>query len=332
MGADVREYALDSVAAASLYQATAGNPLYVVETVRAGDMFHAPGRDYDKHTPPPATPASYAGLPPKVYAVIEARLAQLSPGARTLAHVAATIGRAFTLTLLAEAGRGTKSLVVAGLDELWRRRIVREQASARYDFTHDRIRDVAYATSSPVKRAHLHKRVAQALEKLHAPDLDQLAGELGMHYQEAGGWREAFAYFRQAAAVARNLYAHREEADYLQKAIATAQNLSSDEETTAAEIELWLELGSVQDLIHGWSSELAATAFQKADELAAQAGNLTYRCEALGQLTVTAWNRGQWHKARELNVACRSPGARTRRQRFGQFSVCWQRHNALPPW
>ena len=303
LGAEVREYALDSVAAASLYQATAGNPLYVVETVRAGDKFLTPGRDYGQHTAPPSTPESNAGLPPKVYALIESRLAQLSPAARTLAQVAATIGRAFTLTLLAEASREDEELVVGGLDELWRRRIVREQGSARYDFTHDRIRDVAYATSSPVKRAHLHRRVAQALEKLHAADLDPLAGELGLHYQGAGAWKEAFAYFRRAAAVARNLYAHREEVDYLQKAISTAHNLSSDQETIAAEIELWLELGSVQDLIHGWSSELAVAAFQKADELAAQAGNLPYRCEALAQLTITAWNRGQWHKARELNGA-----------------------------
>ena len=55
----------------------------------------------------------------------------------------------------------------------------REQGGARYDFTHDRIRDVAYAASSPVKRAHFHRRVAQALEKLHAADLDPIAGELG---------------------------------------------------------------------------------------------------------------------------------------------------------
>jgi tetratricopeptide (TPR) repeat protein len=143
--------------------------------------------------------------------------------------------------------------------------------------------------------------VAQALEKLHAADLSPIAGELAMHYQQASKWERAFEYYRRAAAVAQQLFAHREQVDYLQKAIAAAQALSSDGATTAAEIELWLELGSAQDLIHGWSSELAATAFQKADELAAQAGNVPYRCQALGALTMTAWNRGQWHKARELN-------------------------------
>ena len=153
-----------------------------------------------------------------------------------LAQVAATIGRAFTLPLLMEAGRQDEETVVYGLDELWRRRIVPEQGSARYDFTHDRIRDVAYADRSPVKRAHFHRRVAQALEKLHAADLDPLAGELGMHYEGAGAWKEAFTYFRQAAAVAQQLYAHSEEVEYLQKAIATAQILPPIAATTAVEM------------------------------------------------------------------------------------------------
>ena len=226
LGAEVREYALDSVAAARPLSSYGRQPAVCRRDCPCRRQVRRTGQDIDLHTAAASPLKPDAGLPPKVYAVIEARLAQLSPAARTLAQVAATIGRAFTLPLLVEASREDEESVVAGLDELWRRRIVREQASARYDFTHDRIRDVAYATSSPVKRAHLHRRVAQALEKLHAADLDPLAGELGMHYQGAGAWKEAFAYFRQAAAVARNLYAHREEVDYLQKAIATAQMLA----------------------------------------------------------------------------------------------------------
>ena len=36
-----------------------------------------------------------------------------------------------------------------GLDELWRRRIVREQGADAYDFSHDKIREVAYCALSP---------------------------------------------------------------------------------------------------------------------------------------------------------------------------------------
>ena len=44
LGRRGREYALDSVAATGLYQASAGNPLFIVEMVRAGDNFASRAR------------------------------------------------------------------------------------------------------------------------------------------------------------------------------------------------------------------------------------------------------------------------------------------------
>jgi hypothetical protein len=61
--------------------------------------------------------------------VIEARLAQLSPEARDLVGVAATIGREFTFDVLALAHGADEETAVRALDELWRRRIVREQGA-----------------------------------------------------------------------------------------------------------------------------------------------------------------------------------------------------------
>lgn len=286
LGSQVNKRALADQTAAYLYQTTAGNPLFIVETMRAKQQVLA---DPD------------AKLPPKIHAVIDARLAQLSPAAYALAQVAAVIGRAFTLPLLVAASGEDEEVAVHGLDELWRRRIIQAQGEARYDFTHDRIRDVAYAAGSPVKRAHYHRRVAQALERLHAGDLNPVAGELGMHYQHAGAWAEALACFRLAAGVARRLYAHGEEVDYLQKAIASVQLLPGDSTTAAEEIELWLDLGSAQSRVHDWGNELVAAAWQKADALAAERGLLRYRSRAMEMLAPVLGTRGQWHQARALD-------------------------------
>ena len=54
------------------------------------------------------------------------RLAHLSPEARRLAALAATIGRSFTFAILRQASGEDDDRLVAALDELWRRRIVRE--------------------------------------------------------------------------------------------------------------------------------------------------------------------------------------------------------------
>ncbi len=76
-------------------------------------------------------PAGRPGSPlsPRVQSVIEARLAQLSAPARELVEVAATIGREFSADVLAATPpRRDEDALVRGLDELWRRRIVRERA------------------------------------------------------------------------------------------------------------------------------------------------------------------------------------------------------------
>ncbi|MDQ1300155.1 MAG: hypothetical protein QG637_72, partial [Chloroflexota bacterium] len=161
LAAQTSGQALDPAAAARLFDESEGHPLFVVEMARAG--YHAPGGVSESG---PAQgyrlPAAGAGLPAKVRIVIESRLAQLSPLAQRLAGLAATIGRSFTFDVLAAACKEGEDAVSNGLDELWRRRIIREQGSRGYDFSHDRIRDVAYAGVSPAQRQLCHRRVAEA--------------------------------------------------------------------------------------------------------------------------------------------------------------------------
>ena len=76
--------------------------------------------------------------------MIESRLARLSQPALTVARVAATIGREFTTDVVATAAGTDPQSLLEAVDELWRRGIVREQGVEAYDFSHDKIRDVAY--------------------------------------------------------------------------------------------------------------------------------------------------------------------------------------------
>ena len=142
LAAQVGNRAFDADAATRLYRETEGNPLFVVETVRAESGGGPPG------VPEQGIP----GLPPRAHAVIAGRLAQLSDHAREMAAAAAVIGRAFDLEVLVRLV-GDEEVVVRALDELWRKRIVREQGPNAYDFTHDKLRDVAYGeTSAPQRR------------------------------------------------------------------------------------------------------------------------------------------------------------------------------------
>jgi DNA-binding SARP family transcriptional activator len=202
---------LDLATAEFLYRETEGNPLFVVEAVRAGLLVH-----YQRRGAAPAQRLAHnslsgdVGLPPRVQAVLEARLGQLSSPTRELARLAATIGREFNLELLATASNCDEDTLVRELDELWQRRIVRERGRKDYDFSHDKLREVAYGDMSAAHRRLLHHHVARALEMLHAAKLDPVSYQLAAHYERAGLPALSIPYYLRAAEVARQVYANDE--------------------------------------------------------------------------------------------------------------------------
>ena len=178
---------------ADLLQATTGGfPLYVVEAVRGiVDLGSAP------------LPAG--GLT----AVLNNRLEHATAPAREVAGLAAAVGANFTLDLLTEASDLDDDVVVEAVDELWRRRIMHEFGEG-YDFSHDLLRETAYAHVSPPKRWLLHRRIAQALELLQAEDIDAVSAQLAEQYARGGRPARAVAYYRRAADVAAGRFAHAE--------------------------------------------------------------------------------------------------------------------------
>ena len=111
-----------------------------------------------------------AAMPPTVRAVIASRLAKLTPSARDIAEVASTVGRAFSSVVIAAATGLDEDDLVEGLDELWRRQIIRE-LDRGYDFTHDKLREVLHRSIPPARARRLHGQVADALTAIHAEDL-----------------------------------------------------------------------------------------------------------------------------------------------------------------
>ena len=195
-----------------------------------------------------ATGVGFAPDPPvtpKVQAVIRARLAQLSQPARELAGLAAVMGRSFAYDELALASDWDEDTVVHGLDELWRRRIIREQGLGAYDFSHDKIRDVAYAEMSQARRSLCHRRAAQALEALHAADLDPVCALIAAHYERAGLAEQAVSYYRLAAEVAQHLYANEDALGYVAKGLALLESLPDFTRRAPQELSLLIIRGDI---------------------------------------------------------------------------------------
>ena len=203
----------------ALVEETEGNPLFVVEMVREGAFAtSAPGNARE------ARPATT--LPRRLRAVIASRLERLSAPSFELLGMAAVIGRAFDFDLLVRVSRQDEDVAVQSLDELWRRRIVRELGAGQYDFSHDKLREVAYGELSLTRRRLLHRYTAEALEMLDTGEREGVNGRIAFHYDRAGHHERALEHYRRAAETARRLYAHEEASGAYERGLELVDELS----------------------------------------------------------------------------------------------------------
>lgn len=287
----VAEQKLERAQADRLYAATEGNPLFVIETMRS-QLNGAASLDA------PLT------LPPKVHGVIRARLGQLSPASRELAGLAAVIGRSFSADLLTAASDQKEDTVVAGLDELWQRRIVRVQGTSNYEFSHERLCEVAYGEVPPARRRLLHRRVAGALEGLHPNAFGALSVQLAHHYEQGGLVEQALHYLQEAAATVRKLYAYREAIGYLDRAIGLLRSQPADAFTLERELEVQMALCDDWAVITNHLGAEVEAAYHRALFLCRQIRTTPHLFTVYWGLHEIALYRGDYAESLELAQRC----------------------------
>lgn len=258
----VMQRELEESESAALFRATKGNPLFAVESARAG-----------------LQPGTETGG--RVHAVIAARFAQLTAPAYELAGLAGTIGQSFSFDLLAKATDWDEASVSRALDELWQRRIVEGMGTSLYDFTHDRLREVAYAELSPVRRRFLHRRVARALEEMHGPELASISGRLAAHYEAAGMAEEAIRHYQVAADVAQRRFANAEAAESLRRALNLCREFPEGPRRDEQELELLVRLGPALAATLGYAGEETGETYARALELSRRLDDKQHRFSVL---------------------------------------------------
>lgn len=251
----VSDAELDDQFADALHAETEGNPLFVVETVRAGG-----GASWPAST-----------LTPRLKGVIGTRLRQLSPPTSELVGIAAAIGREFTTELVRAASPLDELGLVQALDELWRRGLIREQGSDAYDFSHGKIRDVAYETLSPAACRHVHARVAAALRGVNHTSLDAVSGQVAAHYDRAGATSEAIEWYRRAAAEAQRLHADTDAVRLLERALALTSTLPA-EDRMITELAVVSALPTALVGVDGFASDRVDAAQRRALEASRAVG------------------------------------------------------------
>jgi hypothetical protein len=158
---------------------TAGNPLFILETVKhlleMGELKHG----LPEHLPPPG----------RVGPIIASRLQRLSAPALQLARVLAVLRGDFSLELAAlMLGEGLAALL-AQWTELETAQVVRGGS-----FGHDLIGETVVATTPQPIKVVLHRKAAELLEARGAP-----AARVAEHWLQAGESRRAAPALLRAA-------------------------------------------------------------------------------------------------------------------------------------
>jgi tetratricopeptide (TPR) repeat protein len=161
-------------------------------------------------------------LPEALRASVRARLAHVPAEARPTLDVAAVLGRRFDFESLFAVMKMSEDELLRAVETLVRRRLLREEAAGTYDFSHDKVREVAYLEIGGARRRLLHKAVAETLEQQGEGEPHERDARLAEHYERGHVWGKAVHYMVLAAERAQKLFAVREALDWYDRAIELA--------------------------------------------------------------------------------------------------------------
>ncbi|HTN24787.1 MAG TPA: AAA family ATPase [Solirubrobacteraceae bacterium] len=146
-----------------LVDATAGNPLFIGETLRSLGEADTPSRTGVMSE----RALARIGVPEGAKEMIAQRILRLGDTAREALAAAAVIGRRFDLAVLeALMAANTADELIAALEEAVAAGLVREAAGAvdSFEFSHAVVREALAERHSASRRARLHHRIGTALE------------------------------------------------------------------------------------------------------------------------------------------------------------------------
>jgi DNA-binding SARP family transcriptional activator len=259
---------------AAIHAETQGNPLFLGEVVR---LLAAEGRLAEVDV----SALWSLGIPQGVREVIGRRVRRLSDDCGGMLTLASVLGREFGLDALEQLTKLSDEELLEVLDEAVAARVLTALPGApgRLRFAHALIRETLYDQLTAPRRVQLHRRAADALEELYAPDPEPHLAELAHHFFEAapgGDLDKALGYARRAGERAVGLLAYEEGARYYELAL---QALELKQPIDArARCELLLELGEA--LAKAGTMLEAKERFLAAAELARSSGRSQHLARA----------------------------------------------------
>jgi len=233
-------------------------------------------------------------LPPSIVGALRQRFARLSSDIIDLLRVAAIIGRAFDVSLLAEVEGQEIEVLEERLLVARRAGLLRADQKGVFTFSHDKIREVLYAEVSTSRRQRLHGAIGRVLEARYdrgnAKSSYRLA-ELAFHFARSSDRERGAIYSMQAAEQALQSYAIEEALAHYRAALDL---LDPDDRRRGN-----LLLGMGQAALLAGAESQAASAYEEARTWLSQDGEWEAAARVAHGLGLAQWRQEALQAARE---------------------------------
>ena len=266
-------------------------------------------------------------LPGGVRALLHHRLQLPGEAARQLLTAGAVIGRSFNFNVLQEVSGRSDWETVAGLEELVNLGLILERGSSEYDFSHEKLRTVAYEEASAARLRLLHLRTGEALAASgHAGyDTGAWVGLAANHFLQGGQSARAAELFSQAGDQARRVHANSDALAAYQAALAAGHKDPAGLHEACG--DLYVLLGNYREAVDSYQAaaafctpsclsnlmhklgevfhrrgewEAAEGHYRAALEAAGEDGSPTWLTHLFTDWSLTAYRSGQMDEARRL--------------------------------
>ncbi len=227
----------------TLIERTEGNPLFLEESVRTLVETNAlvGERGAYRLAQDPRT----IQVPATVQAILAARIDRLPPEDKNLLQTAAVIGEEVPFAVLLATDEYLEETLFSGLSRLQAAELLYEARlfpDLVYTFKHGLTRQVAYETLLEARRAELHAKVVEVLERLYHDRASEHVELLANHALRGKAWDKAVRYLHQAGNKAAGRSAYLQAVAYFEQAIGVSQQLPETIAVREQAVDIRLDL------------------------------------------------------------------------------------------
>ena len=237
-------------------------------------------------------------IPTTLYGCLMARLDR-HDSARTVAQLAATVGRRFEIDLITALGEVDETTLRVGLERLREDDVVTDAGPGAYEFRHALIQEAALSSLLRERRRVYDKRIA---ELLLARGADLEPERIARHLEYAGETQQAIGRWQAAGMAALQGSALGEASSAFERALKLVAELPDGPERVVMELGLRVLAPLPLVATQGWTVPAVRAHYERAAELCTHVEDAPQLIPAmLGLITFRIVN-GQMEEAVELGT------------------------------